>query len=106
VRRDRCARQSDDPDLGAGGSTVSIADMPQQKERGLDVFDANGEMRSPPKEIGLIFRTLGRHSILTWSQIMIKTPIAIAATAAVKLSFAQPALGQSDWSPTSIRYNG
>ena len=37
---------------------------------------------------------------------MTKTPIAIAATAAVGLSFAQPTLGQSDWSPTSIRYNG
>ena len=37
---------------------------------------------------------------------MTKTPIAIAATAAVGLSFAQPTLGQSDWSPTSVRYNG
>jgi hypothetical protein len=31
------------------------------------------------------------------AQIMIKTPFAIAATAAVGLSFAQPALGQSDF---------
>jgi hypothetical protein len=61
---------------------------------------------SRPQETGLIFPTLGRNSILTWSQIMIKTPIAIAATDAVGLSFAQPALGQSDWSQTSIRYNG
>jgi hypothetical protein len=37
---------------------------------------------------------------------MIKTPIAIAARVAVGLSFAQPALGQSNWSPTSIRHNG
>jgi len=72
----------------------------------LGAFDAKGEMHSRPQEISLIFPTLGRNSILTWSQIMIKTPIAIAATAAVGLSFAQPALGQSDWSPTSIRYNG
>jgi hypothetical protein len=63
-------------------------------------------MHSPPQEIGLIFLTLGRNSMLTWSEIMIKTPIAIAAAAAVGLSFAQPALGQSDCSPTSIRYNG
>jgi hypothetical protein len=35
---------------------------------------------------------------------MIKTPIiAIAARAAVGLSFAQPALGQSNCSPTSTR---
>lgn len=37
---------------------------------------------------------------------MIKTPIALAAAAAEGLSFAQPALGHSDWSPNSIRYNG
>jgi hypothetical protein len=49
---------------------------------------------------------LGRGSRLTRSNLMIKTPIALAAAAAVGLSFAQPALGQSDWSPTSIRYNG
>jgi hypothetical protein len=76
------------------------------KKRILDAFDANGEMHSRPQEISLIFPTLGRNSILTWSQTMIKTPIIIAATAAVELSFAQPALGQLDWSPTSIRYNG
>jgi len=33
---------------------------------------------------------------------MIETPIAIAATAAVGLSFPQPALGQSNGSPTYI----
>ena len=49
---------------------------------------------------------LGRNSIQTWSHLMIKAPIAVAATAAVGLSFTQLALGQSDWSPTSIRYNG
>jgi hypothetical protein len=80
--------------------------MPQQKKKGSWRFRCQGEMHSRPQEIGLIFPTLGRNSILTWSQIMIKTPIAIAATDAVGLSFAQPALGQSDWSPTSIRYNG
>ena len=37
---------------------------------------------------------------------MIKTPIAIAATAAVGLSFAQLTLGQSVWGATSIHYTG
>jgi hypothetical protein len=74
------------------GSSVSIADMPQQK-RGSRRFRCQGEMHSRPQEISLLSATLGRNSILTWSQIMIKTPIAIAATAAVGLSFAQPALG-------------
>jgi hypothetical protein len=41
-------------------------------------------MHSRPQEISLIFPTLGRNSILTWSQIMIKTPIAIAAPAATR----------------------
>jgi hypothetical protein len=105
VRCSRCARKSADLDLSEDGSTVSIADMPPQK-KSLDAVQTNGEMHSPPQEIGLIFLTLGRNSMLTWSEIMIKTPIAIAAAAAVGLSFAQPALGQSDCSPTSIRYNG
>jgi hypothetical protein len=48
-----------------------------------------------PEEIGLISELSG-NSILTWSWIMIKAPIAIAATAAVGLTFAQPASGQSD----------
>jgi hypothetical protein len=79
--------------------------MPQQK-KDFGVFDSAGEMRSRPPEIGLLSATLGRNSILTWSHLMIKTPIDIAATAAMGLSFVQPALRQSDWSPTSIRYNG
>jgi hypothetical protein len=62
-----------------------------------------GKMPSRPQEISLFFATLGRNSILTWSHLMIKTPIAIAATAAVGLSFAQPALRQSNGSPTSTR---
>ena len=85
-------------------SSVSIADMPPKES--LGAFVSKGEMHSRPKEIGLLSVTLGRNSILTWSHLMIKTPIAIAATAAVGLSFAQLALGQSDCSPTSIRYNG
>jgi hypothetical protein len=65
----------------------------------LGAFDSNGEMDSRPQEIGLIFPTLGRNSILTWSHLMIKTPIAIAAGAAVGLSFAQPVLRRSNWQP-------
>src|SRR6267154_487048 len=57
---------------------------------------AVGEMHSRPQEFGLSCAALGGHLILTWSQIMMKSPFAIAATAAVALSFAQPALGQSD----------
>jgi hypothetical protein len=53
-------------------------------------------MHGRPQEFGLICSALRGHSLQTWSQIMMKTPFAIAATAAVALSFAQPALGQSD----------
>jgi hypothetical protein len=53
------------------------------KKEVLGVFDAKGEMRSRPQEISLLSATLGRKSILTWSQIMIKMPIAIATAAAV-----------------------
>src|SRR6266404_4052102 len=56
------------------------------------------------EEIGLSFATLDRTT--TSSQIMISTPIDIAATAAARHPFAQAALGQSDWSATSTRYNG
>jgi hypothetical protein len=42
---------------------------------------------------------------MTSSEIMIKTPITIAATAAARFSSARPALGQSDWSATFTRYN-
>jgi hypothetical protein len=73
------------------------------KKRGLGVFDSKGEMPSRPQEISLFSVTLGRNSILTWSHLMIKTPIAIAAAAAVGLSFAQPALRQSNGSPISTR---
>jgi hypothetical protein len=38
---------------------------------------------------------LGRNSIQTWSEIIMKTPFAIAAAAAAGLSFVQPVLGQS-----------
>ena len=47
-----------------------------------------------------------RSKSTTSSQIMISTPIDIAATAAARHPFAQAALGQSDWSATSTRYNG
>src|SRR6266700_4699074 len=57
---------------------------------------SEGEMHSRPQEFGLICAALRGHSLQTWSQIMMKTPFAIAAAAAVGLSFAQPALGQSD----------
>src|SRR5712671_2887907 len=58
--------------------------------------NGEGEMHSRPQEFGLICAALRGHSLSTWSQIMMKTPFAIAAAAAVGLSFAQPALGQSD----------
>ena len=57
------------------GSSVSIADMPRQKRR-LGAFDSEGEMPSRPQEISLVSVTLGRNSILTWSYLMTKTPIA------------------------------
>lgn len=59
------------------GSSVSIADMPRQN-RILALSIPKGEMPSPPQEISLVSATLGRNSILTWSHLMIKTPIAIA----------------------------
>jgi hypothetical protein len=62
------------------------------KKRVLGAFDSKGEMHGRRQEIGLLSATLRRNSKLTWSQLMIKTPIAIAATAAVGFSFAQPAL--------------
>jgi hypothetical protein len=43
---------------------------------------------------------------MTSSEIMINTPIAIAATVAARLSFPRLARGQQDWSATSARYNG
>jgi hypothetical protein len=73
------------------------------KKRVLALSIPMRETHGRPKEIGLFSATLGRISILTWSQLMIKTPIAIAARAAVGLSFAQPALGQPNRIPTSIR---
>jgi len=64
------------------GSSVSIADMPLQK-KDPGALDSKWEMPSRPQEIGLFFATLGRNSILTWSHLMIKTPIAIAAGTSV-----------------------
>jgi hypothetical protein len=91
---------SDDDQVSASLTRLS-------KNKGvLSAFDSKGEMRSRLQEISLLCATLGQNSILTWSRLMTKTPIAIAATAAAGRSFAQPALGQSNWSPTSIRYNG
>jgi hypothetical protein len=78
------------------GSSVSIADMPRQK-RVLALSIPKREAHSRPKEIGLFSAMLGRISILTWSQLMIKTPIAIAARTAVGLSSAQPAKPDSDF---------
>jgi hypothetical protein len=86
------------------GSSVSIADASRQEKgsrKGLGALDS--KVPSRPQEISLFSVTLGRNSILTWSHLMIKTPIAIAATAALGLSFAQPALRQSNGSPTSTR---
>jgi hypothetical protein len=66
------------------------------KKSGRGAFDSKGNTPSRLQEISLFFVTLGRNSILTWSHLMIKTPIAIAAAAPVGLSFAQPALRQSN----------
>ena len=52
-------------------------------------------MHSRSQEIGSKLRS-GGNSIQTWSQIIMKTPFAIAAAAAAGLSFVQPALGQSE----------
>src|SRR5258705_4914611 len=57
---------------------------------------AEGEIHGRPQEIGLMCAALRGHLIQTWSQIMMKSRFAIAATAAVGLSFAQPTPGQSD----------
>src|SRR6266404_1832147 len=86
------------------GTSVSIADMPQQKV--LGAFDSKEEMRSRAEEIGLLSATLGRNFDTDLELAHDQTPIAIAVTAAAGLSTAQPAMGQSDWSSTSIRYNG
>jgi hypothetical protein len=52
------------------------------------------------------FQRSVENSRLTWSYRMIKTPIAIAAAAAVGLSFAQLTPGQSVWGATSIHFTG
>ncbi|MGC2300851.1 MAG: hypothetical protein WA476_18740, partial [Acidobacteriaceae bacterium] len=72
-----------------------------KKAEAFGIFDPKGEMPSPLQKIGLLSATLGRNSILTWSRLMVKTPI--ADRPAVGLSFTQPALGQSNCSPTSRR---
>jgi len=41
------------------------------------------EMHGRSQEIGLRFETLGRNVMLTWSQLILQTPAAIAVTAAV-----------------------
>jgi hypothetical protein len=64
------------------------------------------ETHGRPKEIGLFSTTLGRISILTWSQLMIKTPIAIAARAAVGLSFCATGVGTTKPDPDFNTLNG
>jgi hypothetical protein len=64
------------------------------------------EMHGRSQENGLRFETLGRNVMLTWSRLIFKTPVAIAVTAVVEFSFAQPASRQSDWNPTSTRCIG
>jgi hypothetical protein len=59
-------------------------------------------MHSRPQKIGLSLPTLGRNSILTWSSIMMKTPFASTATAAVELAIAQAALSLSGDIKTGI----
>jgi hypothetical protein len=63
------------------------------------------EMHGRSQENGLRFMTLGRNVMLTWSQLIFKTPVAIAVTTAVGFLFAQLA-SQSDWNPTSTRCIG
>jgi hypothetical protein len=41
------------------------------------------EMHGRSQEIGLRFETLGRNVMLTWSQLILQTPVAIAVAAAV-----------------------
>jgi hypothetical protein len=61
-----------------------------------------GKMHSRPQKISLVWSTLGRNSILTWSSIMMKTPFATTATAAVKLAIVQAALRPSGDIKTGI----
>src|SRR6266568_6729387 len=100
------------PSIIAPQSSHDLAKIASRRELGLSyarraqscppplgphwTANGEGEMHSRPQEFGLICAALRGHSLQTWSQIMMKTPFAIAATAAVGLSFAQPALGQSD----------
>jgi len=60
------------------------------------------EMHGRSQGNGLRFETLGRNVMLTWSQLILKTPVAIAVTAAVGFSFAQLASRQSD--QTQLQY--
>jgi hypothetical protein len=64
------------------------ASLTRLKKSGRGVFDCKRDTPSRPQEISLFSATLGRNSMLTWSHLMIKTPIAIAAAAVVGLSFA------------------
>jgi hypothetical protein len=82
-----------------GRSSVNIADLLCKKKYPM-------EMHGRSQENGLRFETLGRNVMLTWSQLILKTPVAIAVTAAVGCSFAQLASRQSDWNPTSTRCMG
>jgi hypothetical protein len=75
--------------------------MPRQKVRTLDAKRKCSRIQ----KFVLVFQTLGQLSRLTSSQIMIKNPIVIAATAAARFSSAQVALGQMDWSATSTPYD-
>src|ERR1700682_1366810 len=44
------------------------------------------EMRGRSQEKGLGFETLGRNVMLTWSQLILKTPVSIVVAAAVGFS--------------------
>ena len=56
-----------------GRSSVSITDPPLTKKCPM-------EMHGRSQENGLFFERLSRNLILTWSQLILKTPIAIAVT--------------------------
>jgi hypothetical protein len=59
-----------------GRSSVSTADLPSAKKYPM-------EMHGRSQENGLRLETLGRNVMLTWSQLILQTPVAIAVTAAV-----------------------
>jgi hypothetical protein len=74
VQRER-RRKSANETLQAR-SSVSTADLPLQKNFPM-------EIRGRSQENGLRFEMLSRNVMLTWSQLILQTPVAIAVTAAV-----------------------